>query len=83
MRFLLDKGVAINAQDEEYGNALQAASYEGHEEIVQLLIGIRAASYRGHERVVQLLLDHGPDFNVQYKSCLMLCTQLHTRGLIE
>jgi hypothetical protein len=35
---LLDKGAAVNAQGGRYGNALQAASYRGHEHIVKLLL---------------------------------------------
>lgn len=34
---LLDKGADVNAQGGDNGNALQAASYEGHDEIVQML----------------------------------------------
>ncbi|KAH7385298.1 hypothetical protein DE146DRAFT_666750, partial [Phaeosphaeria sp. MPI-PUGE-AT-0046c] len=37
-KLLLDKGADINAQGGEYGNALQAASYKGHEQIVKLLL---------------------------------------------
>jgi ankyrin repeat protein len=32
----LDKGADVNAQGGEYGNALQAASAKGHQEIVEL-----------------------------------------------
>ena len=35
MRLLLEKGANVNAQG---GNALKAASYEGHEAAVQLLL---------------------------------------------
>jgi ankyrin repeat protein len=35
---LLDKGADVNAQGGYYGNALQAAAYEGYREIVTLLI---------------------------------------------
>jgi ankyrin repeat protein len=35
---LLDKGVDVNAQGGYYGNALQAASDEGHDSVVTLLL---------------------------------------------
>ena len=35
---LLDKGADINAQDGEYGNALQAASDEDHDQVMQMLL---------------------------------------------
>jgi ankyrin repeat protein len=34
----LDKGANINVQGARYGNALQAASIEGHEKVAQLLL---------------------------------------------
>jgi ankyrin repeat protein len=34
----LDKGADVNAQGGDDGNALQSASAEGHQEIVQLLL---------------------------------------------
>ncbi|KAK5563056.1 hypothetical protein LTR43_011324, partial [Exophiala xenobiotica] len=72
--------VDVNAQRGEYGNALQAASFRGHENVVQLLLdqgadvnaqggrygnALQAASNGGHEKVVQLLLDQGADVNTQ------------------
>ncbi|KAL7922806.1 hypothetical protein ACQKWADRAFT_312700 [Trichoderma austrokoningii] len=36
-RDLIGKGADVNAQGGEYGNALQAAAFRGHEEIVRLL----------------------------------------------
>ena len=38
VQILLDKGANVNAQESHYGNALQAASYEGHEEVVKILL---------------------------------------------
>jgi ankyrin repeat protein len=35
---LLDKGVDVNAQSGWYGNALQAASSKGYEQVVKLLL---------------------------------------------
>lgn len=70
----------VNAQGGSYGNALQAASREGHEKTVELLLdkgadidaqggnygnALQAASHKGNEKVVQLLLDKGADINIQ------------------
>jgi hypothetical protein len=35
---LLDKDADVNAQGGEYGNALQAASQGGHEQVVKMLL---------------------------------------------
>jgi ankyrin repeat protein len=35
---LLNKGAKVNAQGGYYGNALQAASDRGHEEVVKMLV---------------------------------------------
>lgn len=37
MLLLLDKGDDVNAQGGDYGNALQAASVQGHKEVATLL----------------------------------------------
>jgi ankyrin repeat protein len=46
---LISKGADFNAQGGEYGNALQAAIFRGHHEIVNLLLDreadINAATY--------------------------------------
>ncbi|KAL2859852.1 ankyrin repeat domain-containing protein [Aspergillus lucknowensis] len=70
----------VNAQGGRFGNALQAASREGHENLVQMLLdrganintqggeygnALQAASREGHEKVVQILLDQGADINAQ------------------
>ncbi|KAL5610522.1 hypothetical protein FOBRF1_006639 [Fusarium oxysporum] len=79
-RDLMTEGADVNAQGGEYGNALQAASYRGHLQIVQMLLdrgadvnaqggkygdALQAASYGGHLQIVQTLLDRGADVNVQ------------------
>jgi ankyrin repeat protein len=35
---LLDRGADVNAEGGQYGSALQAASYKGHDKIVQMLL---------------------------------------------
>ncbi|XP_044714480.1 ankyrin repeats (many copies) domain-containing protein [Hirsutella rhossiliensis] len=77
---LLNKGADVNAQGGRYGNALQAASTQGHEKVVQTLLdkgadvniqggedgnALQAASLEGHEKVVQMLLEKGADVNSQ------------------
>ncbi|KAJ1324752.1 ankyrin repeat domain-containing protein 50 [Microdochium nivale] len=79
---LLDAGADVNAQGGRYGtgNALQAASSRGFQDVVELLLdagadvnaqggyygnALQAASYEGHQDVVQLLLDAGADVNAQ------------------
>ncbi|KAJ5471585.1 Ankyrin repeat protein [Penicillium desertorum] len=79
-RELIGKRADVNAQGGEYGNALQAASWRGHEDIVKLLLdngadvnaqggeygnALLAASSIGHEEIVKLLLDNGADVNAQ------------------
>ncbi|KAF1807850.1 Pfs, NACHT and ankyrin domain protein, partial [Eremomyces bilateralis CBS 781.70] len=75
-RDLIGKGADVNAQGGEYGNALQAASSRGHQEIIALLLdkgadvgaqgglygnALQAASSGGHQEIVALLLDKGAD----------------------
>ncbi|KAL4812423.1 Pfs, NACHT and ankyrin domain protein [Aspergillus spinulosporus] len=75
-RDLIEMGAAINVQGGFYANALQAAAYGGHQEVVQLLLdegadinmqggfygnALQAALLGGHQDVVQLLLDKGAD----------------------
>ncbi|KAJ3804424.1 ankyrin repeat-containing domain protein [Lentinula aff. lateritia] len=74
-----EKHHVINAQGGYIGNALQAASYGGHESIVRLLLendadvnaqggeygnALQAASFHGHESIVKLLLENNADSNV-------------------
>jgi ankyrin repeat protein len=80
LRRLSSSGIAglVNVQSGRYGNALQAASTRGHEQIVQLLLdrgaevnaqgayygnALQAASGQGHEQIVQLLLNQGAEIN--------------------
>ena len=81
----LDETTDVNAQGGRYGTALAAASGEGHEKIVELLLGIgaavnahggghygtalAAASGEGHEKVVERLLGAGADVNAQGGNC--------------
>ena len=77
---LLETGADVNAQGGYYGNALQVASYGGHEAIAALLLekgadvnaqggwygnALQAASAKGHEAIVALLLEKGADVNAQ------------------
>jgi ankyrin repeat protein len=77
---LLDNGTDINAQAGSYGNALQAASAGGSQQIVELLLdaganvnaqggeygnALQVASARGYKQIVELLLDTGADVNAQ------------------
>lgn len=75
---LLDRKADVNEKGGRFGNALMAASYNGHLEIVQQLLdggadvnatelefsnALSAASSRGHEEVVMLLLNSGADIH--------------------
>ena len=68
----------INAQGGDFDNALQAASHEGYQSVVQLLLekgadvntqggyygnALQAASFGGHQSVVQLLVKKGAGVN--------------------
>ncbi|EAQ86879.1 hypothetical protein CHGG_08132 [Chaetomium globosum CBS 148.51] len=80
-QILISKGADVNAQGGEYGNALQAASSEGHQKIVKLLLDkgadvnaqgglLRQRSpkpphRKAHQEIVKLLLDKGADVNAQ------------------
>lgn len=79
---LLKRGADPNTDypGRAYGNALQAASHNGHKRIVQTLLdggayanaeggmagnALQAASIQGHEEIVQILLDRGADVNAK------------------
>jgi hypothetical protein len=83
MRLFLDSSIDPNVQGGFFRNALQAASCEGHEQVVRLLLNrgaqvnayggfyvsaLCAAAHGGHEQVVKLLLDKGTDVYMQLKS---------------
>jgi len=72
--------IKINAQKEYDSEALQTASAEGNEKLVQVLLdrgaevnaqgeaynnALQAASLNGHEKVIQVLLDRGAEVNAQ------------------
>ncbi|KAF7510973.1 hypothetical protein GJ744_005519 [Endocarpon pusillum] len=85
VEILLDMGAEVDAQgggenEEDYGNALQAASLEGHQKVVEMLLdkgaevnaqggdygnALQAASIGGHQTVVEMLLDKGAEVNAQ------------------
>jgi hypothetical protein len=83
---LLDKGAGVNAQGRYYGNALQAASLGGYNQVVQILLdkgadvnaqgrhygnALQAASSGGHNEVVQMLLDNTASItDMQRRNCL-------------
>ncbi|PVH91840.1 ankyrin [Periconia macrospinosa] len=75
LKMLLEKDADVNAQGGYYGNALQAASYRGHEAVDgQYGNALYAASSEGHEAVVRMLLDKDADVNAQgghYGSALL------------
>ncbi|KAI4732348.1 hypothetical protein E4T50_17070 [Aureobasidium sp. EXF-12298] len=75
-----DRGSDVNALAGVYGNALRAASHNGHDKIVQLLLdrgadvnlndgeygsALGAASCNGHDNIVQRLLDRGADASAE------------------
>jgi hypothetical protein len=77
---LAGEGAEVNAQGGHYGNALQAASWGGKQQIVELLLkagaevnaqgghfgnALQAASWRGKQQIVELLLKAGAEVNAQ------------------
>ena len=71
---LMERGAEVNSQGGQYGHALQAASFRGHEKVVSMLLErgadvnaqggeygnpLAAASSEGHEKVIEMLVDRG------------------------
>ena len=80
LKQLIETGADVNARGGFYGNALQAASFMGHQKIVHLLLdkgadvnaqggqygsALQVASFKGHQQIVQILLDAGADVNAK------------------
>lgn len=78
VRFLLDRGVGIDAAGGKQGSALQVAALEGQKDVIQLLLSrkastrvvsarfgtpLSAAAEKGHERCFQMLLNAGASIN--------------------
>jgi ankyrin repeat protein len=53
-RLLLDQGAEVNAQGGHYGNALQAASRGGHEQVVKTLLDAGAHQHQ-EDNLVSML----------------------------
>lgn len=75
VQILLEKGADVNAGGKISDGALHAASYGGHEKIVELLLkkggnisardfdnALQAASQRRHEKIVELLKNEEAKF---------------------
>lgn len=84
VKCLLEKGADANTEDDELGDALQAAASKGYSDIMLLLLAyhadvngrggffknaLQAAAFRGHELAVRLLLDHGAKLDDRWGKC--------------
>ncbi len=95
---LLVAGADVNAQGEEYeeyGNALQAASYVGRYDCSTMLEGgadvnaqgrkygdpLQTASCWGHDIIVQRLIESKEDVTLKVDFLAMRCRRLHTRDM--
>ncbi|KAL9067842.1 MAG: hypothetical protein Q9157_006683 [Trypethelium eluteriae] len=80
MSLLSGPGANVNIQGGYHGNALQAASYTGQQEIVKILMekgadvnaqggacynALQAALYKGQQEIVKMLLEKGADVNAR------------------
>ena len=77
----LTEGAEVNAQDDYYGSALQAASSRCHSQVVQVLLengadinaqggigsALSAAAIAPHYQMVQMLLEKGADINTHVR----------------
>ena len=77
----LTEGAEVNAQDDYYGSALQAASSRCHYQVVQVLLengadinaqggigsALSAAAIAPHYQMVQMLLEKGADINTHVR----------------
>lgn len=77
VRLLLEKGAYVNAEG-EYHNVLVVASYNGHENLLQLLLdngadvnaqsgkALQKASENGQQAIMRLLLKNKADVNLVF-----------------
>jgi ankyrin repeat protein len=80
---LISASADVNARG-KYGNALYAASWGGHDKVVEMLMDagadvnaqggfcgntLQAASWGGHDKVVEMLVSAGADVNAQGGFC--------------
>ncbi|KAH6621900.1 ankyrin repeat-containing domain protein [Boeremia exigua] len=80
VQLLIDNKADVNVQGGYYGNALQAVSRKGYEQIVKVLLNhkadvnaeggeysnaLQAAAYGGYEQTVRILLDYKANVNAQ------------------
>lgn len=78
--WLIERGVDVNAHCGTHGNALCAATWGGHQQVVRLLLNkgasvnqlgghhgnaLQTASGLGNEHLIRLFLEHGADVNSQ------------------
>ncbi|KAJ7831653.1 hypothetical protein B0H13DRAFT_2371349 [Mycena leptocephala] len=83
-KFLLDAEISSLHSCTTEPGVLQVVSYDGHFQMVKLLLehgadinarqgwfgsALNAASFRGHELISRLLLDNGADVNLQNEKC--------------
>ena len=91
VRTIIDRMAEFNVQDQDYGNALIAASSQGYIEIVKLLLeksvhrtmsscyvtALRLALFRGHTEIAQMLRGKGVDVNEPADDALLAAIREH------